>query len=204
MPYSQKLIGIYSILNRSNGKRYVGQSRNLKKRLTDHLNLLRAGRHPNPVLLRAFRKHGEESFQFDIEILCDDTSELNDLEQCFLDGEAYFGDQFGLYNISKAPVAGMTGRSHTTETKKKISISKAGRREHVTDSYRESLKKAAIKRSMSDPSTRRIIKLIIENEDMRNCDLAKLIGKDQSTCKKMSKRFRNLNKQGVLNGFYPL
>lgn len=52
-------IGIYQIINQINNKSYVGQSRNIEKRWSDH----RASNLDYP-LYRAFKKYGIENFSF--------------------------------------------------------------------------------------------------------------------------------------------
>jgi len=58
--------GIYAIVNTANGKKYVGQTIDLSRRLTDHLRDLKTGNHFNDHLQRAFTKYGESSFEFRI------------------------------------------------------------------------------------------------------------------------------------------
>jgi hypothetical protein len=52
----------YIIFNRAIGKQYVGKTRNLDQRYSDHVSKLRAGRHENPDLQRDWDHYGEESF----------------------------------------------------------------------------------------------------------------------------------------------
>jgi len=57
--------GIYAIVNRMNGDRYVGQAENIRRRVQQHLKNLRAGReHSNSELLlqKAWDQFGAESF----------------------------------------------------------------------------------------------------------------------------------------------
>jgi len=70
---------IYSILNKKDGKIYVGQSINPKKRLAQHKSNLRGNYHRNTHLQRAWNKYGESSFEFGILENCSDES-LNDNE----------------------------------------------------------------------------------------------------------------------------
>ena len=56
--------GIYFIRNMSNGKIYIGSSRNTKIRLYNHRWHLNRGTHGNRILLRAWKKHGESAFAF--------------------------------------------------------------------------------------------------------------------------------------------
>ena len=65
--------GIYSIVNKKNGKRYIGKSINIENRWSNHLSNLRRetrSKDTNRHLFSAFKKHGEDSFGFEyLEIL---------------------------------------------------------------------------------------------------------------------------------------
>jgi group I intron endonuclease len=56
--------GIYKIINRNNGKYYVGSSTDLADRWREHKRHLRSGKHINPKLLASWNKHGENVFYF--------------------------------------------------------------------------------------------------------------------------------------------
>lgn len=60
------ICGIYKIENSVNGKIYIGQSRNLKKRLAEHKRKLKNGNHSNTYLQKSWEKHGSENFIFKI------------------------------------------------------------------------------------------------------------------------------------------
>lgn len=75
---------IYMILNKCNGKAYVGQSVNPNKRWEKHRSLLRHNKHHNSYLQNSWNKHGEESFEFNILEHCDD-DKLNDNESWWID-----------------------------------------------------------------------------------------------------------------------
>lgn len=63
--------GIYMILNKINGKKYIGSSISLTKRWKNHLYRLRGNKHPTPHLQAAYNKHGEENFEFRTLFFCD-------------------------------------------------------------------------------------------------------------------------------------
>jgi group I intron endonuclease len=63
------MIGIYRITNKLNGKCYIGQSVNIKRRWIEHRLIHR--NHDAPTLKRAFKKYGIENFDFKILELCE-------------------------------------------------------------------------------------------------------------------------------------
>lgn len=58
--------GIYSITNRINKKKYIGQSVDVEKRLYAHKLSLVSGTHVNFHLQKAIHKYGMENFSFEI------------------------------------------------------------------------------------------------------------------------------------------
>ncbi len=56
--------GIYAIVNRTNGRFYIGSSATLARRCYVHFWLLRRGEHKNTHLQRAFQKYGEAAFEW--------------------------------------------------------------------------------------------------------------------------------------------
>lgn len=63
--------GIYQIVNKLNGKRYVGSSVNVEVRWQTHRRELRKGTHHAQHLQRSWNKHGEESFNLEVILECD-------------------------------------------------------------------------------------------------------------------------------------
>lgn len=55
---------IYHIINKIDGKRYIGQTIDIERRRKTHLNRLRKNKHPNIQLQQAWNEWGEESFMF--------------------------------------------------------------------------------------------------------------------------------------------
>ena len=58
------LVGVYAIINRTNGRAYIGSSTNLLSRLSMHERALIAGTHPNAEMQRDFNDTCR--FEFDI------------------------------------------------------------------------------------------------------------------------------------------
>jgi len=75
---------IYVIENKVNGKKYVGQTVNWKKREREHFNRLKGGRHGNSHLQSSWNKYGESAFTF--KILVDNLPEkfMDDMERGFI------------------------------------------------------------------------------------------------------------------------
>jgi group I intron endonuclease len=79
-----KISGIYSIVNNINNKKYIGQSRNIKRRIYNHKYELRKNKHFNKHLQRAWNKYGEEHFSF--EVICEcSTDEINEKEKYYIE-----------------------------------------------------------------------------------------------------------------------
>lgn len=76
--------GVYEIFNTQNGKRYVGQSQNMRKRWAAHQWHLRNNQHHSLPLQRAWQKYGEGAFRFRIILTCA-ISTLNFYEQQLFD-----------------------------------------------------------------------------------------------------------------------
>ena len=77
------LCGIYCIENIINNKKYIGLSRDIRRRWNEHKSELRNNDHDNIYLQRAWNTYGEDAFQFNIVELCD-PSELCDKEQYYI------------------------------------------------------------------------------------------------------------------------
>ena len=108
--------GIYAIINKSNGKIYVGQSIDAIDRINHHKADLKRGNHHNIHLQRAWDQYGEESFVFSILEKCS-IEELDSKEIWWIN---YFNSthrDFG-YNIEDG---GNLFKTVSEETKRRIS-----------------------------------------------------------------------------------
>lgn len=63
---ANKICGVYKITNTANGKFYIGSSKDVKNRWTQHRNALNDNKHGNPYLQNAWNKYGVQSFKFEI------------------------------------------------------------------------------------------------------------------------------------------
>jgi group I intron endonuclease len=88
------MIGIYKITNRKNGKIYIGQSINIKKRFQEHKNCKE-----NRPLYKAFKKYGINNFDF--EVICEcEKKDLDKLEKQYI--RKYKSNISGIgYNLTK-------------------------------------------------------------------------------------------------------
>ena len=79
------MIGIYKITNLVNGKVYIGQSTNIKRRWKDHKKdaFWRSGPDYDYPLYRAMRKYGLDNFSFEIIEECN-KNELNEKEKFYI------------------------------------------------------------------------------------------------------------------------
>lgn len=118
-----KYSGIYQIVNKINGKVYIGGTIDLRERFANHISELRNNRHHSIYLQRAYNKYGVESFYFEILDLCE--SDWNIIEQL---EQKYFNlckDIFvsNTYNILNKTNRGFH-KKHSKETIDKIIASR--------------------------------------------------------------------------------
>ena len=144
--------GIYKITNAVNGKFYIGSSIDISRRLNAHKSMLINNTHRNPILQRAWNKHGSDKFTFEIiEECASDQKICFEREQYYLDllkpylaigynieTKASGGDTFTL-NPNKEAIRekmrilnagdknGMFGRTHNDSTKDEMKNKAKGR-----------------------------------------------------------------------------
>lgn len=192
MPYKITLCGIYRITNKLTGESYVGQSRNLKKRIAEHFRLLRNGEHPNTRLQQAANTHGVETFEGVIEVLCDDPGDLDALEEAFLRGDASFLSPH-MYNISETAHAPMRGRVHSDEVRQRIRLGRrAATFDYSNPEYRATLARAQMARFQRDPKFIGKLKFILDNPDMSYAARARALGSDTSPVRRLALKYQHL------------
>ena len=121
-----KISGIYKIINKINGKYYVGSSSVVCNRWYKHLWYLKNNCHPNIHLQSAWNKYGESAFDF-IVVEKVPKEKLIEIEQKYLDTiekDKCYNKSFTADRVD-----------FTDEVKKKISNSKMGKRQ--PDKHRE-------------------------------------------------------------------
>lgn len=116
------MIGIYCIENLLDGKKYIGQSINTEYRMKKHKEALRAGRHPNEHLQRAWDKYGEQSFSFSTIEECEE-EKTDEREIFYISRYRTANDKYG-YNHE---LGGMRkNKRHSEETKRKCGLANIG------------------------------------------------------------------------------
>lgn len=112
--------GIYQIVNKANGKRYIGSAKCFKVRWRAHLSYLNRNQHHSRALQRAWNLYGKDSFEFEI-ISYVPVDRLIDVEQIKIDSLR------PEYNVCK--IAGSTaGRKTSDETKALLSKAITGKK----------------------------------------------------------------------------
>lgn len=76
--------GIYKIVNKLNGKIYIGSAVNLSNRKSSHFSKLRKNKHFNNHLQNSFNKYGKDNFEFIILEECN-VENLIEREQYYID-----------------------------------------------------------------------------------------------------------------------
>lgn len=125
----KKVSGIYKIINKTNGKYYLGSSDNIlgvSGRWSEHINRLNNKNHENNYLQRAWNKYGKENFEFQVvkevpklDLLITEQKHLNEIKDA---------RRLLCYNLSfSASGGGFIGHKHSEEAKKRISEKLKGR-----------------------------------------------------------------------------
>ncbi len=163
------MIGIYSINNIIDNKYYIGETKNLIKRLDEHLRMLKNNKHPNDHLQNAFNLYGKQSFSFEILEECP-IEYLKSQENYWCNMLNTHNRKYG-YNIQSTSPVGKTnmsketiekiriankgrkfclGKHHSDETKKKISNSNKGK--IMNEEFRKKCRSRMLGNKFSDIS----------------------------------------------------
>ena len=141
MGYAHVICGIYCIENIDTCKKYIGQSKNIHKRWTDHKWSLNHNIHDNDYLQKAWNKYGENHFVLSVIEECS----IDDLDVREISYIQYFDtyDRENGYNLRAGGgrIGDMTpevieklsgynnpmyGKHHSEDAKKKISAARTG------------------------------------------------------------------------------
>lgn len=140
--------GIYVIRHTGSGKAYVGSTTNLHRRWSVHKNQLRKGIHHSRYLQRAWDKHGEAAFCFDLIEVVADASALAERETWHIANL----NSVSPTGYNHAPVGGSTRGIKLgpmpEETRRKIAASHVGIR--PSDDVRKRLSESRKKWNFTD------------------------------------------------------
>jgi len=140
--------GIYKIVNKTNGKYYVGSANSIQRRWREHKNCLIENKHYNDYLQRAWNKYGKDNFEFLIVEITEPNKRIlveqkyldiarNEQDKCynlkFESTEQFFSD----YAREKMSIAKI-GKKYSDEVKLKMSNSSPHRK--LTENEKEHLR----------------------------------------------------------------
>lgn len=167
---NELISGIYKIVNKINGKYYVGSSKDINGkdgRWNEHIQVLNRNKHINPHLQNAWNKYGQNNFDF-IVVENVDEPQLLVTEQKYLDiaelekhkcynvkFNACGGEQTNKESISQKAKERfrnktnhpMYGKHHSVETKLKIKMANSRPYTEIYDS--DKLKSILLKKSIA-------------------------------------------------------
>lgn len=117
--------GIYCFTNKINGKCYVGQGINLKKRLRSHYSAMKRQNVTNMIFYTAVAKYGIENFDLEVLEFLDPALELTQLKSLLDEKEKFYIKEKNSYvpngyNQTLGGDAGVLGYRMTDEQKEKI------------------------------------------------------------------------------------
>lgn len=125
------ITGIYCIENLVNGKKYIGQSKDISQRWRSHLCDLRKNKHSNEKLQNAWNKYGEDNFCFKVLELADYDS-LDSLE-------IHYISMFDTYKHGyNKDTGGCSHKEVSDETRARMSASKKNLSEQAKENMRDS------------------------------------------------------------------
>lgn len=121
--------GIYKIVNKLNGKLYIGSSNNIRKRWKAHRNRLRNSNHTNKYLQSTYNKYGINALIFEV-IEFVNLQNLIIKEQFWIDYYESYNRKFG-FNLSPIANSPNFGRKASQKTIKKLRMSHIGNRHSI-------------------------------------------------------------------------
>lgn len=125
----KKVAGIYKITNLKNNKVYIGQSKHLRHRISDYVNIHTKSNMNHPIA-EAIKKDGTDNFKFEILHICEN-DKLSAMEEFYIKKFKATDDKYGYNQIMhttgvKDSTRNNMRKSHTglkesAETKRKKS-----------------------------------------------------------------------------------
>lgn len=178
------MIGIYKITNTKNGKCYVGQSIDIKRRFWDHRCI---SHETNRHLRHAMQKYGKDAFSYEVLEECD-PAKLDEREQFWIEKIK------PEYNVMSGGQG--RGKRHSDDTRSKLI--KAGKESWEKKSEKE--KASVIKNNLKGPKRGHAV-----SEKTRKILRDKNTGKKQSIetiQKRVATRAKNKQKGYVVDHYW--
>ena len=145
---TRHVVGIYIIKNIDNGKVYIGQSVDVEYRICNHFSCLKHNRHDNEHMQRAYNRN-PDCFVWELLEKCNE-DELDEKEINYI-------KIYDSTNPCKGYNRSFGGQSYhraTEETKKKMSLSKIGKK--FTEEHRRKIGEANRRRKLSKETKAKI------------------------------------------------
>lgn len=108
-------VGVYAIVHHNSMKWYIGSSKEVERRIYNHITMLKAGKHGCRHLQRTWDKYGETGFDYFLLERCSE-DQLITREQEYLDNP----QPYWLFN-ARPKAEDNRGFKHSEETKKRQS-----------------------------------------------------------------------------------
>lgn len=178
--------GIYLIKNLINNKIYVGQSINVKTRISKHKSYLRSGSHENQHLQRAFNKYGESSFEFVILETCD-VSEIDKKELHYIKKFDSMNIEKG-YNLESGGNEGKIVSESTKEKKRGKNNPMYGKKDSAETKVKKIVSSRGKNAKLTENDVIRIKEMLIEGITQK--EIGECFGVELTTINKIA-RFKN-------------
>jgi group I intron endonuclease len=115
---------VYCFEHLPSGKKYIGSSNNLKRRMLEHFSNLNSNNHCNKYLLNYWNKYYDEFTVYVLEWLGSNNKDyLESREEFWIDFYQTYIKKYGFNTIRDPRIGGLCGYKHTEESKKKMSDS---------------------------------------------------------------------------------
>lgn len=164
----KNISGIYKIINKINNKVYIGQSINIKQRLSEHKSKLRGNYHNNYHLQKAWNKYGEDNFTFEIFKICGE--DLLDSKEIYwinyynsINGDYGYNSESGghknkhLSELHRQKISkSHKGKKVSDKTKRKISENSKGKKK--SEEMKSKLREANLGKKHSEETKQKISK----------------------------------------------
>jgi len=135
---------IYCIHNLVTGQRYIGSTINLTKRFSEHHQALKANRHTNRYLQRAWNKYGSDAFDA---FVLEDCSPENLIERENAWIAVYQSNHRSYGYNTRLDAQSSAGVKLSDETRRKMSESHIGRKQSADHAAKQCAARRGVKRT---------------------------------------------------------